>query len=208
MSFTGSVSEINQAMEGMIFRPTSNFSGAAAVQITTNDRGNTGAGGALSDSDTINISVKHRQRPPGGHHHAGHNHVHGNTAAALIDAAITVTDSDSAKFASATIAITSGYVAGEDVLTFVNQNGITGSFNARDRRADAQRRRQRRELPGGAAIDHVPQHERSAQQRDPHRAIRRPRWQQRVKRPRPPVASRRRAHRRRPDRYASGRHAQ
>ena len=34
------------------------------------------------------------------------------------------------KIANTTVAITAGYVNGEDVLGFTNQNGITGSFNA------------------------------------------------------------------------------
>src|SRR5439155_6655126 len=33
------------------------FSGAASLQIVTNDQGNTGSGGPLSGTDTINITV-------------------------------------------------------------------------------------------------------------------------------------------------------
>src|SRR5206468_923440 len=39
------------------FAPTPDYNGAASVQIITNDLGNTGAGGALSDTDTVNITV-------------------------------------------------------------------------------------------------------------------------------------------------------
>ncbi|MCA9162918.1 MAG: beta-propeller fold lactonase family protein, partial [Planctomycetales bacterium] len=42
----------------------------------------------------------------------------------------TVTDDDHSVLAGATIQITSGYVNGEDLLQFTNQNGISGSFNA------------------------------------------------------------------------------
>jgi hypothetical protein len=51
-------------------------------------------------------------------------------AATPITGSLTVTDSDSATIASATVSITSGFVSGEDVLGFTNQNGITGSYNA------------------------------------------------------------------------------
>src|SRR5204863_5369292 len=48
---------INTALAGMNFAPTANFNGAASLQIVTNDQGNTGSGGPLSDTDTVNITV-------------------------------------------------------------------------------------------------------------------------------------------------------
>lgn len=57
MTFTGTTANINTALNGLSFSPTANFNGAASLAITTNDQGNTGAGGALSDSDTVNITV-------------------------------------------------------------------------------------------------------------------------------------------------------
>jgi hypothetical protein len=57
MTFTGTVVDINTALNGMSFGPTASFSGAASLQIVTNDQGNTGAGGPLSASDTVNITV-------------------------------------------------------------------------------------------------------------------------------------------------------
>ncbi|MEA5582347.1 DUF4347 domain-containing protein [Nodularia harveyana UHCC-0300] len=51
-------------------------------------------------------------------------------ATTAIDPAITVSDVDSANLASATVSITSGFVAGEDILSFTTQNGITGSYNS------------------------------------------------------------------------------
>lgn len=46
-----------------------------------------------------------------------------------IDATMTVSDPDSANLAGATIAISGGFVTG-DLLGFVNQNGISGSYDA------------------------------------------------------------------------------
>jgi large repetitive protein len=51
-----------------------------------------------------------------------------NAGAVAIDAGITVTDADSATLSSATIAI-SGYVLGQDSLSFTTQNGISGAFD-------------------------------------------------------------------------------
>jgi VCBS repeat-containing protein len=53
-----------------------------------------------------------------------------NDAAAAIDAGLTITDVDSAMLSGATVSITGGFATGEDVLGFVAQNGISGSYNA------------------------------------------------------------------------------
>ncbi|MDD1447958.1 DUF4347 domain-containing protein [Dolichospermum sp. ST_sed8] len=51
-------------------------------------------------------------------------------ATTVIDSAITISDVDSTNLASATISITSGFVSSQDILSFTNQNGITGSYNS------------------------------------------------------------------------------
>ncbi|MGM3309110.1 DUF4347 domain-containing protein [Anabaena sp. WFMT] len=51
-------------------------------------------------------------------------------ATTAIDPSINVSDLDSANLASATVSITSGFVSGQDILSFTNQNGITGSYNS------------------------------------------------------------------------------
>jgi CSLREA domain-containing protein len=50
--------------------------------------------------------------------------------AAAIDTGLTVTDIDSATLAGATVRISVNFTSGQDVLAFVDQNGITGSWNA------------------------------------------------------------------------------
>ncbi|MCL6707845.1 DUF5801 domain-containing protein [Pseudomonas sp. R2.Fl] len=52
-----------------------------------------------------------------------------NDPATYIDQTVTITDVDDANIEGATITITN-YVAGEDVLAFANQNGITGIWNS------------------------------------------------------------------------------
>ncbi|HEX2272120.1 MAG TPA: Ig-like domain-containing protein, partial [Pyrinomonadaceae bacterium] len=57
MTFRGTLTNINAALNGMTFTPTSGFSGAASLTITSNDLGNTGSGGPQTDTDVVNIQV-------------------------------------------------------------------------------------------------------------------------------------------------------
>jgi CSLREA domain-containing protein len=57
MTFKGSIVNVNNALNGLTFTPTAGFSGPASLQLVTNDLGHTGAGGALSDTDSVNITV-------------------------------------------------------------------------------------------------------------------------------------------------------
>src|SRR5439155_18399034 len=57
ISYTGTMAYINAALNVLTYATIANSNGAASVQITTNDLGNTGSGGALSDTDTVNITV-------------------------------------------------------------------------------------------------------------------------------------------------------
>ena len=52
-----------------------------------------------------------------------------NDAPTQIAPALTVSDGDSSLLSGATVAITDNFADGEDELGFVNQNGITGSYN-------------------------------------------------------------------------------
>jgi VCBS repeat-containing protein len=65
MVFTGTLADVNAALNGLTFTPTANFSGAALLTLTTNDQGNTGTGGALNDTDTVNITVQAIADTPG-----------------------------------------------------------------------------------------------------------------------------------------------
>ncbi|MEC5031494.1 MAG: Ig-like domain-containing protein [Oscillatoria sp. PMC 1051.18] len=58
ISLTGTVEEINTALDGLTYTPNADFSGEDSITITTNDLGNNGAGGALSDTDAIAITVE------------------------------------------------------------------------------------------------------------------------------------------------------
>ena len=51
------MANINAALAGLSYQPTSNYQGSDSLTIVTNDQGNTGSGGPLSDTDTVNITV-------------------------------------------------------------------------------------------------------------------------------------------------------
>ncbi len=55
--FTGTLTDINTALATLTYNPTTNYNGAAVLSITTSDQGNTGTGGTLTDTDTVNITV-------------------------------------------------------------------------------------------------------------------------------------------------------
>lgn len=57
MTFTGTISSINTALYNLVFTPTPSFVGTASIQLTSNDLGNSGAGGSLTDTDSILINV-------------------------------------------------------------------------------------------------------------------------------------------------------
>jgi hypothetical protein len=55
--FSGSLATINAALDGLHFTPGAGFTGTAALSIVTDDLGNTGSGGPLTTSSTINVNV-------------------------------------------------------------------------------------------------------------------------------------------------------
>jgi large repetitive protein len=58
MTFTGTLTNVNARLNGLVYTPTLNYFGPAAITITTNDQGATGTGGAQSDGpDTIALTI-------------------------------------------------------------------------------------------------------------------------------------------------------
>jgi hypothetical protein len=57
MTFTGTLVDINAALDGLTYNPTANYNGGATLSITTSDLGNTGIGGTLTDADNVAITV-------------------------------------------------------------------------------------------------------------------------------------------------------
>lgn len=57
VTFTGTVANLNAALEGLTFQGSQDAYGVASVRITTDDQGHSGAGGPQSDTDTVAITI-------------------------------------------------------------------------------------------------------------------------------------------------------
>ncbi len=104
------------------FTPPTDFSGPTTGTVTICDPSNACATG------TITVTVSPVNDPPvvvGSSELV--TYLTGNV---VIDNAIGVTDPDDATLASATISITANFQSSEDILGFVDQLGITGSYSA------------------------------------------------------------------------------
>lgn len=64
LTFLATLPQANAALDTLSFRPTADFNGMASLRIVTNDLGNTGVGGALSDTDSVGITVTPVNDPP------------------------------------------------------------------------------------------------------------------------------------------------
>jgi ELWxxDGT repeat protein/VCBS repeat-containing protein len=118
MVFRGTETAINAALNGLIYRSPNNFTGAATIAIEVNDNGNTGSGVALSDSQTINITVLGANSPPVIGLPAN---LSTNAGQDLPIAGITITDPD-----AGTNNLTVTIAAANGVLSFQQLNQISG----------------------------------------------------------------------------------
>ncbi len=56
-AFTGTLAEVNAALNGLSFQPTTGFVGAGGLQVTVSDQGATGTGGAKTDTENVAITI-------------------------------------------------------------------------------------------------------------------------------------------------------
>ena len=64
VTLTGTVAQINTALDGLEYTGDLNFAGTEKLTVTTNDQGHTGTGGAKSDTDELDITVNEVNDPP------------------------------------------------------------------------------------------------------------------------------------------------
>jgi hypothetical protein len=64
MTFTGTISAVNAALNGLTVTPPANFNGSGSLTITTNDQGASGTGGPQQDVDTVQVDVIAVDDPP------------------------------------------------------------------------------------------------------------------------------------------------
>ena len=133
-TFRGTMAEINAVLDGLNFSPNTGFNGLATFTITTDDLGNTSPGGALVDSDVININVGNGNVAPSISLPGVPIVYTENDPATVIDGGIVVTDPDSVNFDGGQfVAYIAGNGATADRLVIRNQGtgvgqvGVVGS---------------------------------------------------------------------------------
>ena len=127
---TGSTSAALTALiDGLSYTNTNVSPGDPPRVITItelHDTGGTANGGADTATpgiaSTVNFNI-----PPTVDVDGVVNYIE-NDAATSVDTTITITDTDDVNMEGAKVVISSGFVPGEDVLTFTLVGGITGSF--------------------------------------------------------------------------------
>ncbi len=133
-TFQGTMADVNAVLEGMVFTPTTGFNGLATLSVFTGDLGNTGPGGALSDTDIININVGSGNIDPTLIVPGGPLSYTENDPTTVIDSSILVSDLDSADFNGGQLLV---YISGNgtrfDMLAVRNEGigagqiGVSGS---------------------------------------------------------------------------------
>ena len=64
VTIQGNIDKINAALDSLIYRSNLNFDGIENIVVTVNDLGNTGEGGVLEVTETLNINVEAVNQPP------------------------------------------------------------------------------------------------------------------------------------------------
>jgi hypothetical protein len=129
MSFTGTIAAINAALDGLVFVADADSHGGGQVWVDTHDRGHTGAGGEGRALDEIVMEITGINDAPTVT--AGSTLAYSeNAAPAIIDDEVIPYDVDGENIESATVRVSDNYVNGEDLLSFVNTDTISGSFSA------------------------------------------------------------------------------
>ncbi|HEX8121943.1 MAG TPA: Ig-like domain-containing protein [Solirubrobacteraceae bacterium] len=122
LSGTASVADYQTALRSIAFGHTGGDpSGARTVEYTIND-------GEL-DSGTASKDVEVNDPPVLATTSVDAVAYTENDPAVAVDPGLTAADVDSPQLAGATVAISSGFAAGEDVLAFADLGGITGAYD-------------------------------------------------------------------------------
>jgi large repetitive protein len=132
LTLTGSVTNINAfiAASEVSFQTASNATATVTLSASIDDGGNTGSGGARTDSTTIDLLVTPQNDPPVVTTQIGTQAFIEGSGAVAIDSGLTVADIDNTTLASATVAIAGNFQVGQDVLAFINDGSTMGNISA------------------------------------------------------------------------------
>jgi uncharacterized delta-60 repeat protein len=131
MTVQGTIANLETALSSgnLIYHSKAGYQGSDTLNLTLNDDGNTGSGGAKTVSKSLSIHIVHSPPVLANIEGSTLGFTEGDSAMPITNT-LTVSDSDSLTIAGATVTISAGYVKGEDLFGFANQDGITGSFNS------------------------------------------------------------------------------
>ncbi len=127
--FTGTVTAINAALDGITFTPAANFNGSTSVLFIASDQGFSGAGGTNSVNNSFTVNFAAVNDAPVLTVNSGTLTFTENDSPPKIDQSLDITDVDNTTLNGATVTIVN-YVSGEDVLDFSNQGGVSGTFDS------------------------------------------------------------------------------
>jgi hypothetical protein len=137
MTFTGTIADINTALQGLTYSPNGGYNGIDTLTITTNDLGNTGTGGALQDVDNVQITVGNPNAPvidlngvDGGTNDFAAAWAEGGGGVALVDADGTLIDADE-NLSMVVVSIANLRQAGIEMLAAdTSGTSLVASYNA------------------------------------------------------------------------------
>ncbi len=117
---------VQQVLRAIHYRNTSDTPGTSnrTITFTATDKN----AGSSSDTRTVSITAVNDAPVLAAIEGTALSYTE-NAAATSITGTLTVSDVDNANMTSATVQITVNYQNGQDILSFTNQNGITGSWN-------------------------------------------------------------------------------
>jgi hypothetical protein len=122
MTFQGALADVNAALATLSYQGNLNFNGAETLQIGVSDLGNTGAGGVLTDSESVDIAVSPVNDAPAITAPAG---VGGDEDAAIAVNSISIADVD---VAEGTGQVEATLSVGNGTLTLGTTTGIAFSI--------------------------------------------------------------------------------
>jgi VCBS repeat-containing protein len=121
---TDTLAHYQAALESITFSTGVANTGSRTIDWSVTD-GSPGNGTSAIAASTVSVVQGGPQLNVG----APHVTFTGGGSAVVLDSGLIVTDTDSPTLVSATVAISGGFLAG-DQLNFTNQNGIIGSYNS------------------------------------------------------------------------------
>jgi VCBS repeat-containing protein len=126
LTVQGTLADINAALQGLTYQGNLNFNGGDSLSIVTSDLGNSGSGGALTDSDSVAITINAVNDAPVNNTPASFSTNEDN---AFKLAGLSVTDVDAgAGGISVTLSVASGTLSAADASGVTVSGSGSGSI--------------------------------------------------------------------------------